>query len=829
MFTTFTSTKNGWKKAMLSLALICGVAQATQAQKYTTITPSPGTAAHYLLGIGGSGFATVSSAGNVADGDNTNFATIAANSFSLAGILNWEGEGWIQMKFPSPIPAGRTTYYRIDMPTSTGLTVPVGQLLNTLLGSGLFGGGPIIAEVYTGATAVSDGTQITTGLSGNIVKDVSGNYYIAITSTSAYNSVRVRLWNRTALLSISLGSTLSMNVYYGKYDSVSTCTGRPDYTDVGQATGITASVLDSVVRNATNAIDGSATTASTLGSSSLLGLSVAGTVSQSIYFKAPALSTDNVKLMITVPGASLLTLGLFDSIKVSAYNGNTLVSRQGLSSLLRVSLLTLGGSTAVPIYMNPGGAFDRVVVSMSKGVGASLIANGINIYDAQFVPEKPVLSKDTVTIYQYTQPSVTATIATTGSNQVNWYNNAYTNIGTGTAFPTTDTISTSNWYFAHAARISCTNLSDTGKVYIRVIKLTHTDPIVGTRGVGYSGAVASIATGGFAAAGFKFALASGSTLPAGLTLNPNGTITGTPSTSDTLTFTANITDTVNGISAGVHTFQIIIRNPVTLATAALPGGNAGTPYTTTIPAATGGTGNFTYSLSGSTPLPAGVTFNPTTRTVSGTAATPGTYNFTINVIDNEGRTASANYSFIMAAPLPLTLLSFNAGLNNAAAVTVRWKTSNESNLLSFVVERSTDGQSWSSVAAQHPNNDVSVNTYTVTDAISPNWTDIMYRLKITEYNQMQYYSPVIRLGGEGISGISIDGLYPNPASAGNTVSFAAKGLYTASHVVISDARGAKVQVLENVSDIQLGNLAPGVYQVSITIEGQTFNKSLVIR
>jgi len=829
MLTKFTFIQIGWKKAALSIALACGMSSLAQAQMYSTITPSSGNTAHYLLGSGGSGFATLTNVANVADADNTNFATIAANSFSLAGILNWEGEGWIQLKFPNAIPSGRTTYYRIDMPTSSGLSVPVGQLLNTLLGSGLFGGGPIIAEVYTGATAGSNGTQLTTGLSGNIVKDAAGNYYIAITSAASYNSVRIRLWNRTALLSISLGSTLSMNVYYGKYDSVSVCTGRPDYTDVGSATGVTASVLDSVVRNASNAIDGNTTTYSTLGSSSLLGLSVAGTLSQSIYFRAPSLPTDNVKLMMTVPGASLLTLGLFDSIKIAAYRGDTLVSRQGLSSLLKVTLLTLGGSTAVPVYMNPGGAFDKVVVSMSKGVGASLIANGINIYDAQFVPGKPVLSKDTVVIYQYTQPAVTATIGSTATNQVNWYNSGYSNIGSGSAFPTTDTIGASAWYFAHASRISCTNMSDTAKVYVKVISLAHSNPVVGTRGVGYSGAVASIATGGFAAAGFKFALASGSTLPAGLTLNSNGTITGTPTSSDTLTFTANITDTVNGITAGSHVFTIIIRNPVNLATAALPAGTANTAYATVIPAATGGTGNFTYSLSSATPLPAGITFNPTSRTVSGTTATPGTYNFTVDVTDNEGRAASAGYSFVMAVPLPLTLLSFNAGLTDANSASIYWKTTNESNLLSFTVERSTDGESWTAVTSMNPKNDNSVNNYRVSDAISPNWSNILYRLKITEYNQLQTYSPVIRLGGEGISGISINDLYPNPAGAGTTVLFASNGLYTASHIVITDARGVQVQTLENAGNIALGNLAPGIYQVRITIEGQTFNRSLLIR
>ena len=77
---------------------------------------------------------------------------------------------------------------------------------------------------------------------------------------------------------------------------------------------------------------------------------------------------------------------------------------------------------------------------------------------------------------------------------------------------------------------------------------TSTTLTSGTVGIGYSQNL--IASGG--SGSYTYALASGSTLPAGLSLSSAGVLTGTPSTTGTTTFTVAATDTLYTNSAGKH-------------------------------------------------------------------------------------------------------------------------------------------------------------------------------------------------------------------------------------------------------------------------------------
>ena len=52
----------------------------------------------------------------------------------------------------------------------------------------------------------------------------------------------------------------------------------------------------------------------------------------------------------------------------------------------------------------------------------------------------------------------------------------------------------------------------------------------------------------------------------------------------------------------------------------------------------------TSSVSG---LPTGVTYNPTTRTISGTPTTPGTYTPTVTVTDAAGNSTTDTFNFVV--------------------------------------------------------------------------------------------------------------------------------------------------------------------------------------
>ena len=146
-------------------------------------------------------------------------------------------------------------------------------------------------------------------------------------------------------------------------------------------------------------------------------------------------------------------------------------------------------------------------------------------------------------------------------------------------------------------------------------------------------------------------------LPPGLTLSTAGDITGTPTQPGTFAFPVTITD-ADGNTVTTD-FTIIIRSPLTLATTTLSDGTTGVNYPAQIiPAATGGSGVYTYSAVN---LPANLSFNPGSREITGIPAQAGTFAFTINVTDDEGRSATANYSITVKDPLVLATKSLADG------------------------------------------------------------------------------------------------------------------------------------------------------------------------
>jgi Putative Ig domain len=156
------------------------------------------------------------------------------------------------------------------------------------------------------------------------------------------------------------------------------------------------------------------------------------------------------------------------------------------------------------------------------------------------------------------------------------------------------------------------------------------------------------ASGGVAP--YTWSLSSGS-LPAGLTLDPStGTITGTPAAPGTSPFTVAVTDSSNPAEFAAETLTIAVTEPLKVTTTSLPGAIAGAPYSATL-AASGGTAPYTWSLSSGS-LPAGLTLDPSTGTITGTPAAPaapGTSTFTVIVTD------SSNPAEFAAATLSITV------------------------------------------------------------------------------------------------------------------------------------------------------------------------------
>lgn len=173
---------------------------------------------------------------------------------------------------------------------------------------------------------------------------------------------------------------------------------------------------------------------------------------------------------------------------------------------------------------------------------------------------------------------------------------------------------------------------------------------------GYVGSVytqSTLAATGGSGTGYSFALATGSSLPVGLSLSTGGAITGKPTgTTGTTSFTVKVTDSAS--NTGTGTFSITVNAGVSITTpTTLPIGYVAGNYSQTL-AATGGSGTgYTWAVSSGSSLPAGLTLSAA-GVLSGKPTAAGSPSFGITVTDSVQNTASATFSMTIAAGVTIT-------------------------------------------------------------------------------------------------------------------------------------------------------------------------------
>ncbi|MBI3681179.1 MAG: putative Ig domain-containing protein [Acidobacteria bacterium] len=137
-------------------------------------------------------------------------------------------------------------------------------------------------------------------------------------------------------------------------------------------------------------------------------------------------------------------------------------------------------------------------------------------------------------------------------------------------------------------------------------------------------------------------------LPDGLSLNSaTGLISGIPTRAGISNFTLEATDSLGQRASKV--FSIVIAPGIFIQTAStLPGGIVGSFYNAVLDA-TGGTAPYRWRLSQGL-LPEGLQVN-TDGVISGTPVRAGRFTFTVEVSDSASRTATAEMTIVISAPL----------------------------------------------------------------------------------------------------------------------------------------------------------------------------------
>ncbi|MEO8404903.1 MAG: PQQ-dependent sugar dehydrogenase [Chitinophagaceae bacterium] len=173
--------------------------------------------------------------------------------------------------------------------------------------------------------------------------------------------------------------------------------------------------------------------------------------------------------------------------------------------------------------------------------------------------------------------------------------------------------------------------------------------------------------------------------------------------------------------------------------------------------------------------------------------------------------------------LPVNLISFTGSLNSATKATdLNWKTADEQNLASYIVERSTDGRTYDAIGTVTPNGSNDYN-FSDRDAYSQSSLLLYYRLKMVDNDQSAKYSNVITISLTDLVGIVI--ATPNPTAGQTKITMTAAVDGRANWQIVDNA--GRVVMKSNVQlksgansmPLDISKLAAGLYYLNVSGAG----------
>ena len=226
--------------------------------------------------------------------------------------------------------------------------------------------------------------------------------------------------------------------------------------------------------------------------------------------------------------------------------------------------------------------------------------------------------------------------------------------------------------------------------------------------------------------------------------------------------------------------------------------DGGTTFPTTVATAVPNTGSYTITLPNTPTIQARLKVAPAASTASGNV--PNIF-FDIS-----------NENFSIGAPLPFSLLSFEAMVTGSDAATLLWETAQDDHSIGFEIEMSKDGSRFSKLGYEPVKGNMQLRR--------------SYQYLVNELATGKYFFRLKQLGNDGshayslVRNVTIDGnrkvaIFPNPAQDHLTI----EGIGIGSSIIISDAQGKVVKdfIVTNVSaQIDVKHWAAGIYFITVT-------------
>ncbi|HWR32050.1 MAG TPA: T9SS type A sorting domain-containing protein [Chitinophagaceae bacterium] len=180
--------------------------------------------------------------------------------------------------------------------------------------------------------------------------------------------------------------------------------------------------------------------------------------------------------------------------------------------------------------------------------------------------------------------------------------------------------------------------------------------------------------------------------------------------------------------------------------------------------------------------------------------------------------------------LPVSLTNFS-GYKEGYSNKLRWTTASENNNKGFEVQRSTDGTSFAAIGfvlSQAPGGSSTTQLdYTFIDNQITGSTQL-YRLRQVDIDNHSKLSSIVRIKGEKPVTLTIDHLFPNPASTVVNVMIDAPNRDRAT-LIITDITGRQmsqqivsIETGSNTIPVDISRLNRGTYRV-ILVRGNNFS------